>query len=50
MSAYFDLAAAYDGLTTDVDYAAICDFLEAILHREGKRPESVLDLASQVCK
>ena len=45
MSAYFDLAAAYDGLTTDVDYTAICDFLEAILHREGKRPETVLDLA-----
>lgn len=45
MSAYIDLAAAYDGLTTDVDYAAICDFLEAILHREGKRPETVLDLA-----
>ena len=45
MSAYTSLAAAYDGLTTDVDYAAILDFLEAILHQAGKQPETVLDLA-----
>lgn len=45
MSAYGSLAAAYDGLTTDIDYAAVLDFLEAILHQAGKRPETVLDLA-----
>lgn len=45
MSAYTSLAAAYDGLTADVDYSATLNFLEAILHQAGKRPESVLDLA-----
>ncbi len=44
MSAYDSLAVAYDGLTTDVDYKGILDFLEAILHRFNKRPSSVLDL------
>ena len=42
MSAYTSLAAAYDGLTTDVDYAAILDFLEAILHQAGKQPAFLL--------
>lgn len=45
MIAYESLAAAYDGLTTDVDYAAILQFFEEILRKEGKKPESVLDLA-----
>lgn len=45
MSAYNALAAAYDGLTTDIDYAAILGFLEELLHRAGKQPSSVLDLA-----
>ena len=43
--AYESLAAAYDGLTTDVPYETILDFLEAILRKAGKRPETVLDLA-----
>ena len=45
MSAYTTLACAYDGLTTDVPYEAILDFLEAILRRSGKKPATVLDLA-----
>ncbi len=45
MSAYCSLAAAYDGLTTDIDYAAILDFLEAILHQADRHPETMLDLA-----
>ncbi len=45
MSAYHSLAAAYDGLTQDIAYSKTLDFLEGILEREGKRPESVLDLA-----
>ncbi|MBQ3356849.1 MAG: class I SAM-dependent methyltransferase [Oscillospiraceae bacterium] len=45
MSAYASLAAAYDGLTTDVPYETILDFLEAILRESGKQPETVLDLA-----
>ena len=45
MSAYTTLAGAYDGLTTDVPYEAILDFLEAILRRSGKTPATVLDLA-----
>lgn len=44
MSAYETLAAAYDGLTADVDYKKILDFLEAILRQLDKRPTSVLDL------
>lgn len=44
MSAYQDLAGAYDGLTTDVDYNGITDYLEAMLQRLDIRPESVLDL------
>lgn len=45
MTAYETLAGAYDGLTADVDYAAVADFLESLLRREEKRPETVLDLA-----
>lgn len=45
MSAYAALAGAYDALTYDVPYARILDFWEAVLQQEGKRPESVLDLA-----
>ena len=45
MSAYEALAGAYDGLTQDIHYAAICDFLEAVLRAEGKHPQTVLDLA-----
>ena len=45
MSAYGSLAAAYDGLTMDIDYPAILDFLEAILHQADRYPATVLDLA-----
>ena len=45
MSAYESLAVSYDGLTTDIPYAAILDFLEAILRSSGRQPETVLDLA-----
>lgn len=45
MTAYESLSAAYDGLTTDIDYEGILNFLEAILLAEGKKPETVLDLA-----
>ena len=45
MIAYSSLASAYDGLTTDIPYDTMLDFLEAILHKSGKRPETVLDLA-----
>lgn len=45
MSAYQSLASAYDGLTLDIPYPKILDFLEEILHRQGKQPETVLDLA-----
>ena len=45
MSAYESLAAAYDGLTTDVDYGAVLSFFQKILRNNGKTPERVLDLA-----
>lgn len=45
MSEYAALAGAYDGLTTDIPYSEILDFLEAVLHRAKKAPKSVLDLA-----
>lgn len=45
MTAYTSLAEAYDRLTQDVDYARILDFLETLLHAQGKRPQTVLDLA-----
>ena len=45
MSAYESLAAAYDGLTTDVDYKAVLAFFQKILKNNGKKPDRVLDLA-----
>lgn len=45
MTAYGPLAASYDSLTRDIDYAAICDFIETVLHKAGAHPETVLDLA-----
>ncbi len=45
MTAYSSLAASYDGLTKDIPYEPILDFLEAILRQSGKQPETALDLA-----
>ncbi len=43
--AYENLAFAYDGLTTDVDYGAVLDFFEELLKKENLQVGSVLDLA-----
>lgn len=45
MTAYDALATSYDGLTTDIDYAGILDFLETVLHRADRHPKTALDLA-----
>lgn len=45
MSAYESLAMSYDRLTDDVSYEAVLEYLESILQKLGKKPESVLDLA-----
>ena len=45
MDAYHALAASYDRLTSDVDYAATVDFYFQILDKEGLRPRTALDLA-----
>ena len=45
MDAYKELAASYDRLTNDVDYAATVDFYEQILEREGLKPRTAVDLA-----
>ena len=45
MDAYHALAASYDRLTNDVDYEATVDFYMQILHREGLKPRTVVDLA-----
>lgn len=45
MGAYEALAASYDRLTNDVDYGATVDFYMQILHREGVKPRTALDLA-----
>lgn len=45
MNAYKMLAQKYDRLTNDVDYAAVADFYEQILQREGVQPRSAVDLA-----
>lgn len=45
MGAYHALAASYDRLTNDVDYAAIVDFYFEILNREGLKPRTAADLA-----
>ncbi len=45
MDAYHNLAASYDRLTNDVDYAATVAFYQQILDREGLQPRTVVDLA-----
>ena len=45
MDAYKNLAASYDRLTNDVDYADWVDFAHAILEKEGLKPRTVADLA-----
>ena len=45
MDAYKELAASYDRLTNDVDYAAVVDFYQQILEREGVCPRTCVDLA-----
>lgn len=45
MSAYGTLAASYDGLTRDVPYEAVLDFLESVLRELRRSPRTVLDLA-----
>ena len=45
MNAYHELAGCYDRLTNDVDYAAVVDFYNQILAREGLCPRTALDLA-----
>lgn len=45
MSAYEALAFSYDALTQDIPYEKMLDYMEALLQRHGKSPETVLDLA-----
>ena len=45
MDAYGALAASYDRLTNDVDYAAVVDFYFQILAQEGLKPRTAVDLA-----
>ena len=45
MDAYHELAKSYDRLTNDVDYQATVDFYMEILHREGLKPRTCVDLA-----
>ena len=45
MNAYENLAASYDRLTSDVDYAAVVDFYFEILEKENLRPRTAVDLA-----
>ena len=45
MDAYHELAKSYDRLTNDVDYEATVVFYLQILHREGVKPRTVVDLA-----
>ncbi len=45
MDAYGALARSYDRLTNDVDYEAVVAFYNAILHAEGLRPRTAVDLA-----
>ncbi len=44
MSSYEALAQNYDGLTQDVDYQAVADYLEAHLTKAGLKPKSIVDL------
>ena len=45
MDAYHNLAASYDRLTNDVDYASVVDFYWKILEKEGLQPRTAVDLA-----
>lgn len=45
MNAYESLSASYDGLTRDISYTSVLEFLEAILQAAEKKPKTVLDLA-----
>ena len=45
MNAYHALAASYDRLTTDVDYAAVVNFYRQILEKENIQPRTAVDLA-----
>lgn len=45
MGAYHALAQSYDRLTSDVDYNATVDFYYEILHKEGLKPKTAVDLA-----
>lgn len=45
MSSYETLAFSYDSLTYDIPYEQMLSYMEALLQRHGKHPESVLDLA-----
>lgn len=45
MNAYGALAASYDGLTRDIPYGEVLDFLETVLRTTGRSPKTALDLA-----
>ena len=45
MDAYKALAASYDRLTEDVDYAAVVDFYCLLWEKEGLSPRTAVDLA-----
>ncbi len=45
MSAYEALASSYDSLTYDIPYEDMLAYMEAMLLRHDRHPESVLDLA-----
>lgn len=45
MSVFDTYAAYYDALYAGKDYAAECDFIEAVFARFGRRPQTLLDLA-----
>ena len=45
MNAYHALAASYDRLTEDVDYAAVVDFYRLLWQREKLSPRTAVDLA-----
>ena len=45
MNAYHALAASYDRLTNDVDYAGVVEFYEEILRCEDLVPKTAVDLA-----
>lgn len=45
MNAYNALAASYDRLTNDVDYAAVVGFYQMLLDRENLQPRTAVDLA-----